>query len=96
MNNNHKKIIDYIIKVFEPGDRYIDILNKRTLTIEEVVLLFDEIEKDRLQEQFEQILTDNEKVLECLKTRGDDYYFSKEVVEKAVNEFMGVVNTEHD
>lgn len=96
MNNNHKKIIDYIIKVFEPGDRYIDILNDRTLTIEEVVLLFDEIEKDTLNAQFEQILTDNENVLECLKTRGDDYYFSKEVVEKVVNEFMGQVNTEHD
>lgn len=96
MNNNHKKVIDYIIKVFEPGDHYIDILNDRTLTIEEVVLLFDEIEKDRLQDQFEQILTDNENVLECLKTRRDDYYFSREFIEKAVNEFMGQVNTEHE
>lgn len=96
MSNNHKKVIDYIIKVFKSGDHFIDILNKRTLTIEEVVLLFDEIEKDTMNEQFEQILTDNENVLECLKTRGDDYYFSKEVVEKAVNEFMGQVNTEHD
>lgn len=96
MNNNHKKIIDYIIKVFEPGDRYIDILNDRTLTIEEVVLLFNEIEKDRLNAQFEQILTDNENVLERLKTRGDDYYFSREFIEKTVNEFMGQVNTEHE
>lgn len=96
MNNNHKKIIDYIIKVFEPGDRYIDILNDRTLTIEEVVLLFNEIEKDRLNAQFEQILTDNENVLERLKTRGDDYYFSREFIEKVVNEFMGQVNTEHE
>lgn len=86
-NDNHKKIIDYIIKVFKPGDHYIDILNKRTLTIEEVVLLFNEIEKDKLQDQFEEILTDNENVLECLKTRGDDYYFSKGVLDAALNNF---------
>ena len=92
----HRQLIDYIFKVFKPGNHYLDIINRHSLTFEEVVLLFDEIEKDRLQDQFEQILTDNEKVLECLKTRGDDYYFSKEVVKKAVNEFMGQVNTEHE
>lgn len=92
---NDKQLIDYIIKVFKPGDHYIDIINKRTLTFEEAVLLFNEFEKDKLQDQFEQILTENEHVLECLKTRGDDYYFSKPVVDDAINNFARRAQAEH-
>ena len=92
----HRQLIDYIFKVFKQDNRYLDIIDRRYLTFEEAWMIIEEIKKDTLNAQFEQILSDNENVLECLKTRGDDYYFSKEVVEKAVNEFMGQVNTEHE
>ena len=92
----HRQLIDYIFKVFKPGNHYLDIINRHSLTFEEAGLIIEEVKKDVLNVQFEQILTDNENVLERLKTRGDDYYFSREFIEKAVNEFMGQVNTEHE
>ena len=42
----HKQIVDYIIKVFAPGDHYVDILNKRTLSFEEAFKLMEAYAKD--------------------------------------------------
>ena len=92
----HRQLIDYIFKVFKQDNQSLDIIDRRYLTFEEAWMIIEEIKKDTLNAQFEQILADNENVLERLKTRGDDYYFSREFIEKAVNEFMGQVNTEHE
>lgn len=94
-DEQHRQLIDYIFKVFKPGNHYLDIINRHSLTFEEAGLIIEEVKKDVLNAQFEQILTDNENVLECLKTRGDDYYFSKPVVDNAINNFNTRVHAEH-
>lgn len=94
-DEQHRQLIDYIFKVFKQDNRHLDIIDRRSLTFEEVWMIIEEVKKDKLNEQFEQILTDNENVLECLKTRGDDYYFSKPVVDNAINNFNTRVRAEH-
>ena len=42
----HKQVVDYIVKVFAAGDHHIDILNKRTLTFEEAFKLMQAYAKD--------------------------------------------------
>lgn len=94
-DEQHRQLVDYIFKVFKPGNHYLDIINRHSLTFEEAGLIIEEVKKDVLNAQFEQILADNENVLECLKTRGDDYYFSKPVVDNAINNFNTRVRAEH-
>lgn len=76
-DEQHKEIVDYIVKVFASGDHHVDILNKQTLTFEEVGMIIEEVkkEKEKLNEQFEQILAENENILQNLHNSGNDYYF---------------------